>query len=248
MRKVTFLSSLIIIAGLVILGLALASCGGSKPEPPKEPAVQEPQPAPEPEPAPEPAVEEPQIIDMPAMAVVGMELKTTMANDQHKTDIKALMDKIKAEAVLDKITNKAKPNVTLGVITDYDMATGAFTFTYGCEVMDTSSVPGGMVVKEIPAAKYAMFKVKGMIPDDVAAKWRYITSEWLPTANFLATGTAQFEWYDERAADPANAEVDIYFPVVEKPTEAAAPGTSSGPSLSNGPADTTETESTEGGE
>jgi predicted transcriptional regulator YdeE len=78
-------------------------------------------------------------------------------------------------------------------------------------VTSDADVPAGMVAKKIPAGKFAVFtSEKGAAPKVVPELWMKINS--LPQT---ATGGdrlygADFEIYDQRAADPQNLQMDVY--------------------------------------
>jgi predicted transcriptional regulator YdeE len=65
----------------------------------------------------------------------------------------------------------------------------------------------------VPAGRYAIFtSERGPVQKVVVETWQRIWFE-LPSADNLRTYIADFEVYDERASDPANAVVDIYVGV-----------------------------------
>jgi len=66
-----------------------------------------------------------------------------------------------------------------------------------------------MVLKTVPAGRYAVFtSERGPVQKVVIETWQRIWSE-LPSRSFVA----DFEVYDRRAVDPANAVVEIYLGV-----------------------------------
>lgn len=87
---------------------------------------------------------------------------------------------------------------------------GEYTFVLGGK---SSSAREGVTVKTVPAGRYAVFtSERGPVQKVVVETWQRIWSE-LPSAKKLRTYVADFEVYDQRAADPANAVVDIYVGV-----------------------------------
>jgi|SRR5580698_4536834 predicted transcriptional regulator YdeE len=87
---------------------------------------------------------------------------------------------------------------------------GEYTFVLGGK---SSSAREGVVVKTVPAGRYAVFtSERGPVQKVVVETWQRIWSE-MPSAKKLRSYVADFEVYDERAADPANAVVDIYVGV-----------------------------------
>jgi predicted transcriptional regulator YdeE len=99
---------------------------------------------------------------------------------------------------------------TIALYTDYDGDEHSeYTFVLGVKRDSASAVPGGMVLKTVPAGRYAVFtSERGPVQKVVVETWQRIWSE-LPSRSFVA----DFEVYDQRAADPGNAVVEIYVGV-----------------------------------
>ena len=99
---------------------------------------------------------------------------------------------------------------TIALYTDYESDEhGEYTFVLGVRADPGSAVPDGMVRKTVPAGKYAVFtSERGPLQKVVFETWKRIWSE-LPSRSFIA----DFEVYDQRAADPGDAVVDIYVGV-----------------------------------
>jgi predicted transcriptional regulator YdeE len=90
---------------------------------------------------------------------------------------------------------------------------GAYTFVLGAKADPAWDIPDGLVMKAVPAGKYAVFTCeRGPVQKVVVETWQRIWSE-LPAAKNLRSYIADFEVYDQRAADPADAVVDIYVGV-----------------------------------
>ena len=82
----------------------------------------------------------------------------------------------------------------------------------GARVKATTQPPVGMVAKTVPAGRYAVFTSdKGPVQKVVVAAWQRI---WSAPKNELGGDRAyraDFEVYDERAANPGDAQADIYI-------------------------------------
>ena len=98
----------------------------------------------------------------------------------------------------------------IAVYTDYEGdETKPYSLVVGCRVAAGGTVPDGMVGVHVPAQTYAMTTARGAMPGAVVEAWQAIWN-----ADLQRAFTADFEVYDHRAADPSNAEVDIYTAVV----------------------------------
>jgi predicted transcriptional regulator YdeE len=81
----------------------------------------------------------------------------------------------------------------------------------GAPVKPETVPPEGLILRHIPAGKYAVITTeKGPFPKVVPEAWRQISK--LEYAGKLKrTYQSDFELYDERALDPQNGQVDIYL-------------------------------------
>ncbi len=117
------------------------------------------------------------------------------------------------EKLFEKIPHRKKPGTTFCVYTRYDSDhTGEYTYFVGEEVSVSEDIPGDMEQLVIPAQRYVKFtngpgampavvqepwfKIWQMNDDELGGKRRYI---------------ADFEVYDERAANPMRTVVDIFI-------------------------------------
>jgi predicted transcriptional regulator YdeE len=119
-------------------------------------------------------------------------------------------------AIFDKIPHRKTPGTTYCVYTDYESDyRGAYTYFIGEEVTafdeDMDSELKTMI---IPQQSYAKFTTKPLpMPEVVVESWKKI---WAMSSSDLGGGRrydADFEVYDERAADHDNIVLDLYVGV-----------------------------------
>lgn len=115
------------------------------------------------------------------------------------------------DALLDRIPSKADAN-TLAVYTDYESdRNGEYTFLIGARVSSAANIPAGMVTVKIPAGRFAVFtSEKGFVGKVVPETWARIWAIPKSAPGGDRSYRADYELYDQRAADPQNAQVDIY--------------------------------------
>jgi predicted transcriptional regulator YdeE len=156
----------------------------------------------------------PRIIDVPSFTVVGIAARTNNARESGPEGVIGKQwQGFMSEQLLEKIPNKLSPEI-YSVYTDYASdAHGDYTHILGAKVKDgTSDVPAGMVEKVIPAGRYAVFtSARGPVADVVVATWKQIWTYYQSGQNGKRAYKADFELYDQRAANPADAQVDIYI-------------------------------------
>ncbi len=159
----------------------------------------------------------PKIVQLDGFEVVGIAVRTNNAKEAGPDGaIPKLWQRLMQEHVLDHIPDKAGPNL-YAVYTDYASdVNGDYTLLLGAKVgtAGDSPVPSGMVRKKVPAGQYAVFSSeRGPVAKVVVETWKRIWSYYESPANGQRAYRADFEVYDQRAADPADAQVDIYIGV-----------------------------------
>ena len=154
-----------------------------------------------------------EIVSLPAMTVVGQELKTTWVNNECYSAIPAFWDSVKKSGVLSSISNKKLPEVVLGLYTnyspDFSLNSGYYSLIIGCPVLSADYEGKDLVVKEIPAAKYAVFTAHGPFATGVVQAWMAIWQD----QTLKRTFTYDFEWYDAQSTDDQNSVVKIYVAI-----------------------------------
>ena len=154
----------------------------------------------------------PKIVEKTEFTVVGISIRTSNAKEMSGNGVIAQQwDRFMKEGLLGKIPNKVDPNF-LAVYIDYESgANGAYTFMIGARVSSAEDVPLGMVARKVPAGRYAVFiSEKGFVGKVVPQAWSRIWARPKSSPGGNRAYRADFEVYDQRAADPQNAEVDIY--------------------------------------
>ena len=143
---------------------------------------------------------------LPEQNIIGITIKTS--NAEAMKTIGAHWGKFYSESIKDKIPNKSADDV-IALYSNYEGDyTKPYDFTIGCRVSDTSDIPEGMTSKKIPASKFAVFTAKGKMPSCIVETWQKIWNSGIERAY-----TGDYEVYDERSANPADSEVDIYIAV-----------------------------------
>jgi predicted transcriptional regulator YdeE len=144
--------------------------------------------------------------------VVGISARTTNAKEMTAEGVIGKQwTRIFQETVMARIPNKADQNI-VAVYTDYASDhDGEYTFLLGARVTSEKDVPAGMVAKQVPGGKFAVFtSKKGPAWKVVPELWARINSLPKTTVGGDRRYAADFEIYDERAADPQNSQVDVY--------------------------------------
>ena len=148
----------------------------------------------------------------PSFSLIGVSSRTTNAKEMSGEGVIGPMwQRVMTEGLIDQIPNRADANI-IAMYTDYESdANGEYTFLIGAMVCSLESVPEGMIAKHIEAASYAVFtSEKGPVWQVVPQVWQKI---WATPPSELGgerSFVADFEIYDERAANPEDAVVEVW--------------------------------------
>ncbi|MBN1503155.1 AraC family transcriptional regulator [Candidatus Woesearchaeota archaeon] len=154
---------------------------------------------------------QPKFVEKEDIKIVGMVCNTTMKNEKHKQDCQELWREFMPKMI--QIKNKVNKDVAYGICIEDKKDPDDFIYVAGVEVESFKDIPKGMIIKTIPASKYAIFTHKGIV-DQIGKSWNYIFSEWLPKSGIeLNKNGLYFEYYDRRYREGASSETDIYIPI-----------------------------------
>ncbi|MFS1512119.1 GyrI-like domain-containing protein [Chengkuizengella sp. SCS-71B] len=154
---------------------------------------------------------EPTFVKKDEFKIAGLQCLTLMEQDEYQKDIGQLWEEFMG--TLPNIKNKTNESKTYGLCFDFK-ETNEYSYVSGVEIDDPNiSLPDKVVVKTIPASRYAVFTYKGDM-SGVGAAFKYIYETWLPQSGEVPEEFS-FEFYDERFLGPSNknSEMDIYIPL-----------------------------------
>jgi predicted transcriptional regulator YdeE len=155
----------------------------------------------------------PRIIQLDAFEVMGIEARTNNAAEAGPNGvIPKLWQRVVQQHALDGIPDRLDQNI-YAVYTDYASdANRDYTLVLGAKVRPGTKTPDGMIVKTVPSGRYAVFTSDvGPVAKVVVQTWKQIWSYYQSPVNGQRSYRADFEVYDQRAADPNHAQVDIYI-------------------------------------
>jgi predicted transcriptional regulator YdeE len=157
----------------------------------------------------------PRALQQEGFTVVGIAVRTSNAEQMTpERPIGKQWERLFKEGVLAAIPNKADGNIVV-LYTEYASdKDGEYTYVLGARVTKVESVPAGMVAKNVPAGRYAVFtSERGPVQNVVVEMWRRV---WATPKSALGgdrTYKTDFEVYDQRAQNPADSVVDLYIAV-----------------------------------
>ena len=154
-------------------------------------------------------------VTQPEIKLVGFTVRTNNQNEMNPITgkIGGVVARYWMQNAAAKIQNRKNPGVTMAVYTDYASDEhGDYTYFLGEAVTEFSAIPDGMETLTIPSANYTKFTtLEGQMPLVVINAWQAI---WKMSADDFGgkrAYVADFEIYDQRAANPASTSLDIYI-------------------------------------
>ncbi len=148
----------------------------------------------------------------PGFTVIGVAVRTTNGKEMSgRGIIGKLWERVMEERLSEKIPNRADSSI-IALYTDYDSdAHGEYTFLVGAKVASDLIVPEGMEARHIPDGNYSIFESeKGPVWVVVPETWQKVWAASPAELGGQRTYFADFEVYDGRAADPADAVVEVW--------------------------------------
>jgi predicted transcriptional regulator YdeE len=146
------------------------------------------------------------------VTVIGIAVRTDNAKESTANGIiPKQWQKFFSEGIAARIPNATSPSF-YGVYSDYASDhNGEYTYVIGQAVKDGTAAPNGLVVKQIPAGKYAVFTTEvGPFAKVIPDAWQRIFK--LEEEGKLRRAyKTDFEIYDQRAQNPQNGQIDIYI-------------------------------------
>lgn len=152
------------------------------------------------------------ILELEELKLSGIQARTSLEleMDPETAKIGETVESFFGQNLVKKIKARKRPGTTFCVYTDYESDfNGAYTFFIGEEVSDFEE---SLETLSIPSQRYVKFTSKpGPMPAVCIDLWQKI---WAMTPEQLGgerSYIADFEVYDERAADHLNVVLDIYI-------------------------------------
>lgn len=158
-----------------------------------------------------------EFVSKPEIKLIGLTARTNNQDEMNPetSKIAELAGQFWSQQLGSQIPNRKNPGVTLSVYTEYaSNEHGDYTYFIGEEVSSFDDIPAAFQSLTIPATQYQKFTTSpGKMPEVVIHAWQEI---WKMSANDFGGArayVADFEVYDQRAMDPANASLDIFIGV-----------------------------------
>jgi predicted transcriptional regulator YdeE len=144
--------------------------------------------------------------------VVGIAARTQNSAERNgKGKISEIWHNLLRDNLASKIPNKTGINLT-ALYTDYEGGLdGHYTYLLGLPVSSILNVPANFVAKYIPGGRYSVVtSERGPIKQVVPETWKRICSMPVVELGGIRSFRADYEIYDQRAADPEKAQIEVH--------------------------------------
>jgi len=157
----------------------------------------------------------PTIANESGFTVIGIEARTSNAKEMTPDGVIGKQwARFMKENLAAQIPNKSDSAI-LAVYTDYASdKDGEYAFILGARATSATQVPKGMMARQIQPGRYAIFtSEKGPVAKIVSETWQHIWSIPKSSPGGNRAYKTDYEVYDERAANPENAQVEVHVGV-----------------------------------
>ena len=147
-----------------------------------------------------------EIVELEEKVIVGIKIKTTNKDGKAMQDIGMTWQKLFANGIYEKISNKVNSK-TIGLYTEYEGDyTKPYTFIAGAEVSKEVQIGEELESIIIPKGKYAKFIITGDVQNSVGQAWQEIWN-----MDLKRKYTCDFEEYQNNSEDMQKQEIHIYI-------------------------------------
>jgi len=157
----------------------------------------------------------PTIANESGFTVIGIEARTSNAKEMTRDGVIGKQwARFMKENLAAQIPNKSDSAI-LAVYTDYASdKDGEYAFILGARATSATQVPKGMMARQVQPGRYAIFtSEKGPVAKIVSETWQHIWSIPKSSPGGNRAYKTDYEVYDERAANPENAQVEVHVGV-----------------------------------
>lgn len=144
-----------------------------------------------------------EVVTLEEKIVAGIEARTNNMSPDMGQVIGGLWNRFFNEHIYENISHKANDKA-LGIYTDYAADDkGDYTVMTACEISEEPKEMKDLIVRKIPAGKYAKFVIKGDMVEAVVKGWQEIWEMDLPR-------TFLYDFEEYQNDDMEEAEIHIY--------------------------------------
>ncbi|AXI07934.1 AraC family transcriptional regulator [Oceanobacillus zhaokaii] len=156
------------------------------------------------------------IMEKEAFQVIGKGIQTSTVSGENNRNITAFWNESNSNGFSEALAENCGPLGLIGVCTDFDQQQENMTYFIGAE-KQTETYPNEWQELEIPKATWAIFPVKGAMPEAMVKVWERIFSEWFPSTGYEHAEGPELEVYLSDG-DPNSDDYysEVWIPIMTK--------------------------------
>lgn len=156
------------------------------------------------------------IVERSGFKVVGVKREFSTLNGENFVGIPLFWQDANKDGTSDRLfkINNGDIKGVLGVCVDKNnLGKKLEVIDYWIATEHTGDTPEPLLELDIPASRWAVFEVRGPMPDAMQTTWKKIISEWFPSNAYEHAGTPDLEVYSDE--DPSSPDLysEIWIPV-----------------------------------
>ncbi|SDM92925.1 AraC family transcriptional regulator [Sediminibacillus halophilus] len=153
------------------------------------------------------------IVEMEDFQVAGIKRTFSLPNEENMKEIPKFWDQVNNDGTDDQLfrLNNGPIKGVLGVCVDNK--NDKQIIDYWVATAFDGDIPQAFGQMTIPASRWAVFEVRGPMPEAMQQVWNRIFTEWFPTSGYRHAGTPELEVYS--SDDPTSSDLysEVWIPV-----------------------------------
>lgn len=143
----------------------------------------------------------------------------TLKNKENLRTIPEFWNRAHTDKTIDQLLEHTNnPKYIFGICYGNGKEKNPETFEYAIAALCDKDieVPEGFRKTTIPARTWAIFEVKGPMPQSIQEKWEEIVTSFFPTSGYVPTYEMDIEAYTNGNMDSEDYRSEIWVPIMEK--------------------------------
>lgn len=156
------------------------------------------------------------LVERERFAVVGKGLRVSYKNGENLRRIPEFWEACGRDGTEERLMALSPDGTLLGICLDMDLDREEFTYLIAVEKRaEAAAAPDpDLVVREIPAATWAVFTSIGPLPAAIQQVWQRIGREWFPATGYAHAGGPDLEVYPPGNPAADDYRCEVWIPVV----------------------------------
>ncbi|MBS7008677.1 AraC family transcriptional regulator [Anaerostipes sp.] len=151
----------------------------------------------------------------PAFRLIGKSIRFSCGSEEQSSKILEFWSDCQRNGVFSELVSmdKGEPRGLFGLFHNYDESRNEMD--YSIMAAADREVPEGYAEAVLPGASWAVFDLKGAVPQSIQNGWKYLREEWLVNYPFRHAKCPELEWYSSGNVYDKDYLSQIWIPVID---------------------------------